>query len=293
MFRNIITLGILTITSPLWAADSEITAALKAKGADITETNAVVTGVSFRDCSALVAGDYAQLQQLKQLKSLSFGKGFNDAAVKALGALPELEMLSTNGMDVSDDGIRALTACRKLKTFAMFHPGKGFTGRSLAALAELPALERLTVAGSPEFGDAGMEAVATLAHVKEFRTWHSGVTIEGVKKLRALKNLTSLTLGQRLSNTPPVSLSDEAVTALAECSSLESLALQEARLTLPALAQLKKLPNLKRLTLDSIDIAESDIATLKQQLAKTDVRWTAPTDQNKKRIEALFGTAKP
>jgi hypothetical protein len=119
------------------------------------------------------------------------------------------------------------------------------------------------------------------------------VTIEGVKKLRALKNLTSLTLGQRLSYTPPVTLSDEAVTVLAECSSLESLALQEARLTLPVLAQLKKLPKLKRLALDGIDIAESDIAALKQQLAKTDVRWTAPTDQNKKRIEALFGTAKP
>lgn len=292
MFRNIIALVILTITSPLWAGDSDIASALKAKGADITETNAVVTGVSFRDCSTLVEGDYAQLRQLKQLKSLSFGKGFNDAAIKALGALPELEMLSTNGMDVSDEGIRALTACRKLKTFAMFHPGKGFTGRGLAALADLPVLERLTVAGSPEFGDAGMEAVATLSQVKEFRTWHSGVTIEGVKKLRALKNLTSLTLGQRLSNTPPVTLSDEAVTVLAECSSLESLALQEARLTLPALAQLKMLPNLKRLTLDGIDIAESDIAVLKQQLAKTDVRWTAPTDPNKKRIEALFGTAK-
>jgi len=232
------------------------------------------------------------LRQLAQLKSLSFGKGFNDAAVKALGALPELEMLSTNGMDVSDDGVRALTACRKLKTFSIFHPGKGFTGRGLAAFVDLPALERLTVAGSPEFADAGMEAVVALVQVKEFRTWHTGVTLEGVKKLRALKNLASLTLGQRLSDTPPVTLSDEAVTVLAECPSLESLAFQEARLTLPALTQLKKLPKLKRLTLDGIDIAESDIAALKQQLPKTEVRWTAPTEQSKQRIEALFKAAK-
>src|SRR5437773_2104381 len=114
MFRHLITFLALAITSPLFAKDPDIAAALKAKGAEITETTSVVTGVAFRDCSALGAGDYAQLRQLAQLKSLSFGKAFNDAAVKALGALPELEMLSTNGMDVSDDGVRALTACRKL-----------------------------------------------------------------------------------------------------------------------------------------------------------------------------------
>jgi len=292
MFRHLIAFLALAITPPLFAKDPDIAAALKAKGAEITETKGAVTGVAFRDCTVLGAGDYAQLRQIAQLKSLSFGKGFNDAAIQALGALPELEMLSTNGMDVSDDAIRALTVCRKLKTVSIFHPGKSFTGRGLAAFAELPAIERLTVAGSPEFADAGMEAVAALVQLKEFRTWHSGVTLDGVKKLRALKNLASLTLGQRLSYTPPTTLSDEAVRVLAECPSLESLALQEARLTLPALAQLKKLPKLKRLTLDGIDIAESDIAALKQQLPKTDVRRTAPTEQNKKRIEALFKTAK-
>ena len=75
---------------------------------------------------------------------------------------------------------------------------------------------------------------------------------------------------------------------LAEMPALEDLSLQEARLTLGALSQLKKLPNLKRLTLDGIDIPEADIATLKQQLPKTDVRWTPPNESNKKRIEALF-----
>ena len=57
------------------AKDADIAAALKAKGADITETKGVVAGVAFRDCSALGAGDYALLRQLAQLKSLSLGKG--------------------------------------------------------------------------------------------------------------------------------------------------------------------------------------------------------------------------
>ena len=39
---------------------------------------------------------------------------------------------------------------------------------------------------------------------------------------------------------------------LAEFTALEALTLQEARLSLTALSRLKQLPNLKRLTLDSI-----------------------------------------
>ena len=270
------------------ATDADIIAALKAKGAEPVETKGALTGLSFRDCTGLTASDYQQLHQLSHLKSLSFGKGFNDAALKALGPMPELEMLSTNGMDVSDDGLGALAGFQNLHGWAIFHPSKSLTGTGLAVLAKLPHFDNLTVAGSAAFEDPGMAAVATITQLKSFRTWHSGVTVEGVKKLSSLKQLTSLTLGQRLANTPPTTLSDAAVVALADCPSLEMLSLQEARLTLPALSQLKKLTHLKRLTLDGIDIPEADINTLKQQLAPVDVRWTAPNDAAKKRIEALF-----
>jgi hypothetical protein len=138
------------------------------------------------------------------------------------------------------------------------------------------------------FADDGMTAVATLTQLKNFRTWHSGVTPEGVQKLAALKNLTSVHLGQRLSFMPPVTLSDTALPTLAELSLLEDVTLSEARLTLGALGELKKLTHLKRLTLDGVEIAESDIAALKQQLPKTDVRWTPPSEGYKKRIDALF-----
>jgi len=107
--------------------------------------------------------------------------------------------------------------------------------------------------------------------------------------LHALKELKSLTIGQRLAAKPPVTLSDETVTVLAEFSSLEMLSLQEARLTLPGLTKLKHLPNLKRLTLDGIDLAEPQIAELRQQLPKTDVKWTAPNEGAKRRIDGLFG----
>jgi hypothetical protein len=278
----------LAFVPSVFAGDAEIVAALKSKGAEVTETRGVLSGLSFRDCSALTADDFQKIRQLPQLKTLSFGKGFNDAALKALGALPEVENFSTNGMDVSDEGARSFATFKKLKSIAHFHPGKNFTGSGLAALADLPSLERLTVAGSLAFGDAGMEAVSAIAQLKEFRTWHTGVTIDGVKKLRALKNLTSLTLGQRLSYTPPVTVSDATVAVVAEFSSLEALSLQEARLTSSALGALKNLPHLKRLTLDGIELAAPEIAALKQLLPKADVRWTPPSEANVKRIKSLF-----
>jgi hypothetical protein len=281
----------LLVAMPLRAGDAEIFAALKSKGAEVTETKGLVTGLAISDCSKLTAGDYAQIPQLTQVKLLNLGKGFDDAALKAIGPATGIETLSTNGMDVSDEGVRELAEWKGLKTISIFHPGKRLTGTGLAALAALPHLERLTVAGSVVFADAGMDAVATITQLKNFRTWHSGVTPEGVKKIAALKNLTSITLGQRLSYAPPVTLSDAALPVLAELPLLEDIGLQEARLTLGALSQLKKLAHLKRLTLEGVEIAESDVAALKQQLPKTDVKWTAPNEQNKKRIEALFKPA--
>ena len=261
---------------------------LKSKGAELTETKGLVTGLSFADCSKLTAADYAQIPSLTAVKLLSFGKGFNDEGLKAIGAATGVETLSTNGMDISDEGARALAAWKGLRSIAFFHPGQRLSGTGLAALAALPQLERLTVAGSVAFADDGMAAVAALTQLKGFRTWHSGVTPEGVKKLAALKKLTSIYLGQRLSYTPPVTLSDAALPVLAELPLLEDVTLSEARLTPGALGQLKKLAHLKRLTLDGIDIAESDLAALKQQLPKTDVRWTPPNEAARKRIDALF-----
>jgi len=271
------------------AEDANLVAALKAKGAEVTETQGEITGVAFKTKVVLAKEDLDQIRRLTHVKTFGCAAGFDDAAFAALAGLSEIESFSSNGMDASDEAVRVLGGLKKLRSIAFFHPGKRFTGVGLAALADVPNLERLTVAGSVEFSDEGMAAVAKLTHLKEFRTWHSGVTVEGVKKLRALPELKNLTIGQRLANQPPTTLSDEAVVALAECKPLEALAVQEARLTLPALSQLKQLTHLKKLTLDGIDIPESDVAKLKALLPQTDVKWTPPNDAAKKRIDALFG----
>jgi hypothetical protein len=279
-------LGLLFV---LQAGDADLAAPLKEKGAKVTEAKGVVTSVDVNDCSKWTEDDFKKLGQLVHLKNLSMGAGLTDATLPLLSGLTELETFQTNLATVSDDGVKGFLALKKLRTLKFFHPGKMFTGAGLSQLADLPQLSSLTVAGSLSFGDDGMAAVAKLPHLREFRTWHAGSTLEGMKKISALKELKSLTLGQRLAYAPPTSLSDETIPVLLEMKSLETLQLEEARLKADVLIQLKQLPELKKLTLEGIDLAEADVQRLKSELPKVDVKWTAPNETYLKRIRALFG----
>jgi hypothetical protein len=258
----------------------------------LVETKGVVTSAEIGDCSAWTEEDFRRVGQLSHLKTLAVGAGLGDAALPLWSGLGELESLQTNLSKITDDGVKGLAALRGLKTLKFFHPCKEFSGAGLAALSEMPALERLTVAGSLAFNDDGMAAVAKLTRLKEFRTWHAGQTIEGVKKLKELPNLQQLTLGQRLAYKPPTTLSDETLAVLAELKSLESLQLEEARLTKDALVRLKQLPKLKKLILEGIDLAEADVAALRAELPQADLKWTAPSEVYLKRIRALFDDVK-
>jgi hypothetical protein len=297
MKHGILSLGIILgflaaslCSSPVYGGEAEILKVLKEKGATVTEKRGVASELSIKDCTKWTDADFRQLGQLTRLKSLSVGLGLTDQAVALLSGLAELERFSSNGMQVSDEGLKPLAKLKKLHSLAFFHPGKTFSGSGLACLAELPNLEHLTVAGSFAFKDEGMAAVGKLTRLKEFRTWHAGQTDEGVKSLKSLKNLKSLHLGQRLALKPPACPSDETLAVLAELKSLEALQLDETRLTLAALAQLKQLPGLKKLTLGGIEIPEADVERLRQKLPAVEIKWTKPSDAYSKRIRSLFET---
>jgi hypothetical protein len=270
----------------VFADDAEVAQILKDRGATAVLTKGIITRLEVGDCSKWTDEDFRRVGSLSGLKDLSVGAGLTDATLALLCGLPELEVLQTNQGQVSDEGVKALVGLKKLKVLKLFHPGKTFSGTGLASLT---ALERLTVAGSLSFADEGMAAVGKLVHLKEFRTWHAGHTLEGVKSLRDLKELKSLTLGQRLAYKPPTSLSDDSLAVLAEMTSLESLRLEEARLKGESLVQLKKLSSLKTLVLEGIDIPEPDVDRLKKELPAVAVQWTKPNETYQKRIQALFG----
>jgi hypothetical protein len=276
-------------SSGLRGDDAEVSKVLRDKGATVTETKGVVTGLAVKDGSKLSDAEFQQIGQLVHLKTLDISNGLTDERLVHLTGLKELEYLQTNLAQITDDGVKPLARLTNLRNVKFFHPDKSFSGAGLAHLVELPHLERLTVAGSLSFNDDGMAAVAKLTHLQEVRTWHAGWTQEGVKKLKALPNLKNLYLGQRLTYTPPPCPNDDTLTILAEFKSLESLQVDEARLSYPALLRLKQLPALKKLTLGGIDIPQADVERLKKELSSVKIEWTEPNETYQRRIRALFG----
>ncbi len=271
------------------ADDAEIAKILKAKGAEVKEARGIVTAITVPDGSKLTDEDFRQLTCLGHLKMLSLSNGLNDQRLAQLAALAELEYLQTNLAQVTDEGIKPLAQLKHLKTLKFFHPGKSFSGTGLVHLAKLPNLQSLTVAGSPAFNDDGLAAVAKLTGLKEFLTWHAGGTDEGVKKLKGLTHLKSLYLGQRLTYKPPACPTDQTIAILVDMRSLESLQLDEARLTFAALKQLKQLPALKTLKLGGIDMPREEVGRLRREMPQVKIEWTEPNEAHQRRIQALFG----
>ena len=277
--------------------DAPATAALTDLGAQLTHTDGVVTKVFFKDCSKLGDAEFRLIGQLKDLKSLTlYGqcKGLTDETLPHLSGLTKLEELGTDGIQVSDAGLAKLTALTSLRSLSFFHPSfgmKGFDGSGFAALKALTKLERLTIAGTP-FDDKGMAAVAEIKQLRDFRTWHTFQTQAGNESLTKLPELKSLWLGQRLrrydGGSNAASLDDATFNVLAKLKTLESLTLDEARLSLAALQRLKELPQLKKLDLRRIDIPVADVEALKASLPAVAIDWKPLTDDERTKLEALL-----
>ena len=277
--------------------DASVTATLTNLGAQVTHTDGVVTKVFFKDCSKLGDAEFRLIGQLKELKSLTlYGqcKGLTDETLPHLSGLAKLEELSTDGIQVSDAGLAKLTGLTRLRSLSFFHPSfgmKGFDGSGFAALKSLPKLERLTIAGTP-FDDKGMAAVAEITQLRDFRTWHTYQTQAGNESLTKLPELNSLWLGQRLrrydGGSNAASLDDSTFHVLTKLKTLESLTLDEARLSLAALQRLKELPRLKKLELRRIDIPAADVETLRAALPSVAIDWKPLMDDERTKLEAFL-----
>ncbi|HLQ44638.1 MAG TPA: alpha/beta hydrolase fold domain-containing protein [Planctomycetaceae bacterium] len=274
-----------------------IAARLTELGAQVTHTDGDVTKVFFKDCSKLGDAEFRLIGQLKGLKSLTlYGqcKGLTDETLPNLASLTKLEELGTDGIQISDAGLAKLTALTNLRSLSFFHPSfgmKGFNGSGFAALKVLPKLERLTIAGTP-FDDKGMAAIAEIKQLREFRTWHTYQTQAGNEFLTKLPELQSLWLGQRLrrydGGSNAASLDDSTFDVLTKLKTLESLTLDEARLSLAALRRLKELPRLKKLALGRIDISAVDVEILKTALPSVAVECMPLTADERSKLEAFL-----
>ena len=286
----------MTLFAALLLATQDVDA-LRALGAEVTETGGAITRVSFKDCARLGEAEYRKLGGLKTLKSLTLYGGkktLTDATLPLLAGLTELEELNTEGIQVSDAGLAGFAVFKNLRSLSFFHPSldlKGFDGSGFAALKDLPKLDRLTIAGT-RFNDRGMEAVARIPQLKDFRTWHTYQSQAGNAALEKLPNLKSLRLGQRLrhwdGSSNALSLDDATLDVLARLQTLESLTLDEAKLSLDALSKLKSLPKLRKLELLRIDIPAEDVEKLKAALPDAKVEWKPLSGDERQKLEAYL-----
>lgn len=268
-----------------FAADIE---ALKKLGAKVTETGGVVTQVQVK-CDAFTEADFKTLGSFTTIKDLTIsGKTITDSTIELLTGLTELERLSSDGIQLTDAGYKHFAAFQKLKTLAFFHPAfrsKDFTGGGLVELKALPKLENLTFAGSTA-GDAALEAIGRLTQLKGFRTWHTAQTQAGNAHLAKL-SLTSLRMGQRLpewGKDSPVSFDESTMEVIAQIKTLESLELTEARLSAKIIPQLKALPKLTKLKIETVDISEADVEAIKAALPNCKVDFKPMTEAEKEAL---------
>jgi hypothetical protein len=201
-----------------------------------------------------------------------------------LTGLTELERLSSDGIQLTDDGYKHFAAFQKLKSLAFFHPAfrsEKFTGSGLSHLKSLPNLEKLTFAGSTA-GDAALESIGRLTQLKEFRTWHTAQTQAGNVHLIKLP-LTALRIGQRLPNgkASPVSFDESSMETLAQIKTLESLELTEARLSAKIIPHLQALPKLTKLKIETVDISAADVEAIKAALPNCKVDYKPLSDADK------------
>ncbi len=261
-------------------------ASLQKLGAKVTEAAGVVTQVQVK-CDAFTEADFRTLGSFKMIKNLTIsGKTITDDTLALLAGLTELEMLSTDGVQLTDAGYKQFAAFQKLKSLAFFHPtfrSKDFTGSGLVELKALPNLERLTFAGSTA-GDVAMEAIGKLTQLKEFRTWHTAQTQAGNAPLVKLTKLTALRLGQRLpewGKDAPVSFDDSTMAMIAQIKTLESLELTEARLSAKIIPRLQALPKLTKLKIEMVDITAADVEAIKAALPNCKVDHKLLSDADK------------
>lgn len=273
------------------ADDATIAKQLQDLGGKITLKDGVVTQVTFNECSKLGEAEFRAIGQLSKLKNLTlYNKctGLDDNTIQHIAGLKELESLGTDGIKVTDEGLKHLARLKNLRTASFFHTSfgmKGFTGTGFGYLKDCPKLERLTVAGI-SMGDEGFAAIGTITQLVDFSTWHTYQTEAGNAEIAKLKNLKSLKLGQRLPRAggKAPSLSDASLSTIAKMTSLEVLRIGEARFTADALAALKGLPKLKQLTIYETDISEADVDKVRKLLAGVKVDYQPLTEEQRKKL---------
>ncbi len=200
----------------------------------------------------------ARIATLKNLRHLWVGgytnSPLNDAALKHLSQLTQLEYLLIGGTGFSDAGLDALINLNKLKTLNLIAPA--ITNAGLVKINSLTELEdlSLTCKNASIAGISGLNRLGKLKRLKitEVRQDDTGLDLSGLHNLEEL----TLTLGlSRIDNVRIYdALSDEDLSTLKHLHNLRWFQVgltQHSAITNAGFAHLKGLTNLTKLVIGS------------------------------------------
>jgi hypothetical protein len=260
---------------------------LTAKGVRFKiEKDGVVSEASVGPKATITAEDYALIGAIHTLKRADISPEsarLNDDTAKSLSHLDQLEKFFANGAELSDDGFKAFSGWKSLKSFGLDHwgwyapghlPQKDPLGPGLAHLAPCTNLEHVRLGGC-RVDNRVTTALAQIQSLQSVDLQHTfAVTDEGIAALKALPKLRVIKLSPQFSPR----ITDASLVGLGEIKTLEEIEVNETWLTYDkGFSHLKALP-LKKVVLGKVIATEADIAKLKADHPAADIQWTQPDE---------------
>lgn len=186
---------------------------------------------------------HAVIRNWKSLRRLNLrGTRVGDATAASAAALPALEALDIALSDVQDFGLEALSGSTSLRELAM--GGSRISEPALQFLRQMQELRLLDLSaptqaisfnGGMNLGDRSIDAIASLAALRELRLGYSRFQPRAVPVLKRLENV------ERLSLEYCPGVTDEAVAVFADWKSLRSVEVTGTKMTEKGVAGLRRL----------------------------------------------------
>lgn len=192
------------------------------------------------------------------------GCQLSDKAPIVIARFTGLRVLRLNGKDgdtsISDDGVKALAACKSLKVLALDDLFVGSDG--LAALTGLTNLEELYVAGTI-IDDHSCQLIADIPLLKKLRLARNQVTDDALATLSACSSLEELDLSE------DSKITDAGMAHLAKLVQLKKLNLWRVLISDEGALALAPLTKLEWLNLDNTKLSDTGMPLLQQMTALT------------------------
>lgn len=196
-----------------------------------------------------------KLSKLQQLDLRATGLG-NEEFIALASAMPALRAVRLNGKtlgtSVDEDGLKALANCQGLKVLALDHLWVG--GAALQRLSGNKDLSELYLAGTLADDDA-LKVIAGFPKLKKLRLAQTSVSGVG------LSHIASLGI-QDLDISECSQLTDEAMEAVAQMTSLTRLNLWRDAITDEGVKQLVGLTKMQWLNLDNTLLSDAGLGAL-------------------------------